>query len=579
MGDSVQTFYELYGEAAGKALQARHSEFKGLQHASPEAAAIEYNRAVPKQARHALGEFFTPPWLADLVLDRLDYRGQADLLDPSAGLGVFVDRARSRGGQAFGYEINPVTSACARAMGLPVETRDTLCDPGERRFSFIAGNPPWVNWRNIHSHYRERIKPLWERYDLLPKGRLGGAMDDLSMLFTYLCADRLLAGGGKLGLLLPRTLFQSAGGGRQFRRFELPGGRFIRVLSVEEIAGVSAFAEANTQAVLGIFESGPHRTIYPVAYFRGAERWTAEPVSQDPASAWAIRRNSSSPMTRMRGRSEYAARVGVHSGGASGVYWVDVLERNGATVVIRNRADSGKNKWATVTAEVESDLVRPLIRGRDVKRWHAVSTHAVIAPHSEDGRPITHDSMATQYPLAYAYFEHFREPMLERPHYLQHFAPRRWPYWSMYNVGPYTFATHRVVWKEQSLKFECALMPDERSIPDAKLTLVACRSADEARYLAVALNSPPAREFIESYAVRTQISTHVLRNLCVPQFDPQNELHCELARHYGATDDNLERLARQLWGEHPSAPPEITQPEHEWVHSHEVPSVPREDPL
>jgi methylase of polypeptide subunit release factors len=92
-------------------------------------------------------------------------------------------------------------------MELPVEVRDTLTDPGDQRYDYIAGNPPWVNWRHLNAAYRARIAHLWEHYKLVPRGRLGGAMDDLSILFTYLCADRLLAPSGRMALVLSRTLF------------------------------------------------------------------------------------------------------------------------------------------------------------------------------------------------------------------------------------------------------------------------------------------------------------------------------------------------------------------------------------
>ena len=527
----LETFRPLYGELATGELAAEQKRFVGTAvAASPDEAAEQYRGTIGGRARHALGEYFTPAWLADRVLDRLDYDGAAPLLDPSAGLGVFVERAAARGGEAVGYEINPVTAARARVMGLPVETRDTLCDPGARRFRFIAGNPPWVNWRHINPLYRERIAPLWERYDLLPEGRMGGAMDDLSMLFTFLCADRLLAPGGRMALLLPRTLFQSAGGGRKFRRFELPEARYLRVLSVEEISGASVFKGATAKPVVALFEAGAERTSFPVPYWRDGKRLEARPVSTaEPCSAWIVTRPGDRRLDDVRGRSDYTARVGAHSGGASGVYWIDVLENRGRTSLVRNRADSGRNSWPQITAEIESDLVYSLLRGRDVSRGCAVPSHGIVLPHTPDGRPIPQDVMVERFPRAFAYFEHFRDEMLARPHYRQHFRKRGWPYWSMYNVGAYTFAQHRVVWREQSSRLEAAAIHDPRVIADAKLTVVPCESAEEARYLAAMLNSPLVSEFVESYAVSTQISTHVLRNVHIPRFDPNDPAHRELA--------------------------------------------------
>jgi hypothetical protein len=546
----LETYRPLYGNHATPALfEEQHAFAASVSSGEPVHA---YERMIGRAARHALGEYFTPPALVEFVLDRAGYSGHGTLLDPAAGLGAFVAAARARGGTAAGYELNPLTASAAAAQGLPVEVRDTLVNPGNRRFDFVAGNPPWVNWRHLNPCYRERIAPLWEHYGLLPKrglrARLGASMDDLSILFTYVCADHLLAPGGKLAFLLSRTLFQSAGGGQAFRRFKLPDGRHLRVIEVHEIQGAGHFANATANAVAAIFEVARAPTIYPVSYFRGTRQLAAQPVSENPASAWAIV-SSTTKFTRLRGSSPYAARVGAHSGGAGGVYWVDVLEQNEAKSLIRNRARAGRREWPEVVAEVESCLVHPLIRGRDVGRWRAQPSCYVILPHTPDGRPIPFERMRQDFPLAFAYFEQFREGMSARSHFRQHFERSGKPYWSMYNVGAYTFSPHRVVWREQCRTLECAVVGNAGHIADAKLTLVACDSAEEARYLAAVLNSKPAREFVESYSLRTQISTHVLRYLKVPKFDPADRRHSALAAIEGAADEAcLDALARELWG-------------------------------
>lgn len=54
-----------------------------------------YQSLSPPALRHALGEFYTPDWLADLVFERAGYSGDASLnvLDPTCGSGTFLVRA------------------------------------------------------------------------------------------------------------------------------------------------------------------------------------------------------------------------------------------------------------------------------------------------------------------------------------------------------------------------------------------------------------------------------------------------------------------------------------------------------
>jgi hypothetical protein len=75
-----------------------------------------------------------------------------------------------------------------------------------------------------------------------------------------------------------------------------------------------------------------------------------------------------------------------------------------------------------------------------------------------DGKAIIETVMRKQYPKTYEYFQNFRNVMLKRPHYLQHFKAGNAPYWSMYNVGNYSFAPARVVWREQTTSFRCAVV-------------------------------------------------------------------------------------------------------------------------
>ncbi|MCK4734840.1 MAG: N-6 DNA methylase [Methanophagales archaeon] len=47
---------------------------------------------MPKKVRHDLGEYFTPDWLAELVLKEVEYDGDLEkrVLDPACGSGTFL---------------------------------------------------------------------------------------------------------------------------------------------------------------------------------------------------------------------------------------------------------------------------------------------------------------------------------------------------------------------------------------------------------------------------------------------------------------------------------------------------------
>mgnify|MGYP005833776345 CR=1 FL=1 len=109
-----------------------------------------YQRLFPRSVRHDLGEYYTPDWLAELVLNEVGYDGNPDkrLLDPACGSGTFLVMAINRIKQWFerrahecgfgekelvakiqsnviGFDLNPLAVMAARTNYL-LAVRDLL---------------------------------------------------------------------------------------------------------------------------------------------------------------------------------------------------------------------------------------------------------------------------------------------------------------------------------------------------------------------------------------------------------------------------------------------------------------------
>jgi len=73
-----------------------------------------YQYLVPQQIRHNLGEFYTPDWLAELLLEQVGYRGDTRkrLLDPACGSGTFLVLAIQKARQyALAHKHPPLQTA------------------------------------------------------------------------------------------------------------------------------------------------------------------------------------------------------------------------------------------------------------------------------------------------------------------------------------------------------------------------------------------------------------------------------------------------------------------------------------
>jgi hypothetical protein len=116
--DIIDTLRRVSFDVTRKDPQSTRDLFKGL-----------YMTFAPPALRHALGEFYTPDWLAAHALDEAGWEPHQSLLDPTCGTGTFVleglrrrlvtagaddDAATLLRGLA-GFDLNPLAVLAARA--------------------------------------------------------------------------------------------------------------------------------------------------------------------------------------------------------------------------------------------------------------------------------------------------------------------------------------------------------------------------------------------------------------------------------------------------------------------------------
>ncbi len=439
------------------------------------------------------------------------------------------------------------------------------------KFDFVVGNPPWVNWENLPEQYREISKGLWEKYGLaMVKGKtgLGKVKKDLAMLFLVRSFDRYLKEGGKLGFLITFTVFKTQAGAG-FRSFL---ARNTKIHVIHDLVTLMPFEGAtNTTGAIVVekvcdlekINSGECKAISEVwkANMSGIKHvvWVGKQIDpdtpleevikttrryeivmvplmpNDPASPWMqVTPNIVNAVRKViSGGQHYEAHAGVYAG-LNQVYFIKVLGRApDGMLIVTNPPESGqKKKVKQVEAKVEPDLVYPLIRGKDVKKWYVeFKDRYVIVPHNpRTANPIPEADMRVKWPLTYSYLVNYRRELEGRK--IHKLWGRGNPFYAVYDIGTYTFAPYKVVWKEITGGFACAVVKpiDEKPVvPDHKLMLVEAESPDEAYYIAGVLNSVIARSIIESYTCVTERETHILDVIKVPKFNPNTNLHKKIA--------------------------------------------------
>jgi len=591
-----------------------------------------YEALFPRRLRHALGEYYTPRWLVQHVLDQLpgDRNPNQRLLDPSCGSGSFLLEAivRLRASwncdkagllnaildRIVGCEVNPLAVLTARAnyllairdlldghhlRALPVYECDVILDalPDAQPFDEVVGNPPWIAWDHLPTEYREATKRLWVQYGLFSlsgnDARHGGAKKDLASLLTYVVADRYLGPGGHMALVLPQTLFQTKGAGEGFRRFRLgPDGPPLRVERVDDMVAVRPFAPASNWTSVVLIEKG-RPTDYPVPYRKWSpaegsrssraaaagrrpelvcQTCQARPIDPDrPGSPWLVLSDAwRGRPNALAGKSDYQAHLGANSGGANGVYWLELLDAGPQGVHVRNVGQRGKRAVPAVEDWLEPDLLFPLLRWGGVDAFHTRTDGAILVcqdPATRRGLDI--EEMQRRFPRTQAYLEQFRELLCSRAAYRRYQG--RAAFYSMYNVGPYTLSPLKVVWRRMDRRLRAAVVGTQEMsgtgprpvVPQETCVLVAVEQPVEAHYLCALLNSATVDSLARGFSVdggKGFGTPGMFDFLPIRRFDGQNPQHVALAQQSrlahtaAAAGDRIEpiqreidRLAAELW--------------------------------
>ena len=183
-------FFRWYLDAWSPRLEEAIREIaRGLSEFEPATTTIDpeatrdllkklYQYLVPQEVRHKLGEYYTPDWLAELLLNEVGYDGNTlkRFLDPACGSGTFlvlaIQRAKEYGqkhkeppletgkrivANIWGFDLNPLAVIASRtnylfALGdlahelryleIPVYLADSVLWPeqsGQTKLNFVGG--------------------------------------------------------------------------------------------------------------------------------------------------------------------------------------------------------------------------------------------------------------------------------------------------------------------------------------------------------------------------------------------------------------------------------------------------------
>lgn len=486
---------------------------------------------------------------------------------------------------SFVISIADLLGACGGApLALPVRLADAIDasgpDPaGARTFDAILGNPPWVRWSSLPDGYRERVQPTCARYSIFADTRFhGGSELDIAAVVTYTAADRWLADGGRLVFLLTQTVFQ-APSAQGFRRFRIRDEAHLAPLAVDDLKELRVFPGATNKTALAVFAkragAGAGTPGYPVAYrvWRGKPRrpgrgprqqvidprlsraealaqidvipMEATPVSRDIEGApWAIlppgRYAALAPL--LGASSWVSGRKGITTD-LNGVYFVDAVDRDEAAglVKVRTRPAEGRTDIGAAREHwVEAAALYPLAKGAgDLRacRFEPAAPLLAFVPNTGIHRAALDAASVScgpdARPRTYEFFRAYQPLLEQRSTY--RLRMKGAPFFSIYNVGDYTFAPFKVIWAEMSTDFCAAVIADAEVpgygrrpyVPDHKLYFADFARPEPAHFLCGLLHAAAVKELIEAHHVSTSMGD-IFKHVSLPALDERDADHAGL---------------------------------------------------
>ncbi|MCM1222647.1 MAG: N-6 DNA methylase [Lachnospiraceae bacterium] len=448
------------------------------------------------------------------------------------------------------------------------------------KFDFIIGNPPWISWKSMSKRYREGTEEIWKSYGIFEKNAYDKKTthDDFGMAVTYVAVDKYLKNNGNMVFLLPASFLKSTKGGEGFRKFSITRyGQNVpfSVDAVDDFSKVKLFTIATiaVKIIKGIEMKYPmdsykvweqigrrssidsHAKWNDVVKKLRFEMISAQPVDKnDKQSAWltlpdmAFANRLLDP-TKTR---YYSGRKGIEPAGAKGVYLLKKpIKTLDGFMLIENCIERQRRKdilkKGVHKEKVEETYIFPMLGGRNIAKWQVKSNEYMLIPHTSEykyGIPVKELSKIA--PKTSDWLNYYHDELLaSRVQNGKFFNKNTQPYYRLDNVGEYTYAPYKVLWKEQTGSMSAVVVgsylesipnadenlfrEDKTIVVDSKVLMLGLDNPSEAYYVCGIMNAEDVVKVIDGYAISTNRGVDVLKYLAIPKFEKDNKLHQDIA--------------------------------------------------
>ncbi|RLE62085.1 MAG: hypothetical protein DRJ47_11245, partial [Thermoprotei archaeon] len=393
-----------------------------------------------------------------------------------------------------------------------------IVDAYQGRCDFVVGNPPWVRIHNVNEELRKRIASKFNFYGKkaswnprLKRTKVPFRMQvDYSLAFVE-AALKFLKDGGVFGFVITSNVVRSLYAGAM--RKTLIAETTILSIVDYSLSRVQLFEKAQNAPLILVFKKGkpPDGHCVKVSMVNRLEerRTWLIPQSElplykeDPASPWLIAPFEVVKIMRKMQKAGprigdvFTTNMGIKTA-ANDIFFVKRFEPTDEVGIVLAETEGGD------TIRIEKEVLRPLVRGKDVDAWHYKVEDYIIWTHDDEGKVLPKLP-----PNAKHYFgkKNIKEKLIKRNDYRKNM-----PYWTIFRVSAEKLKD-KVTWQdiEKTIKavfipsqiFDTPLRDYRKTIVDHTVYFISVDTKMLGYLLAAFLNSTPVKAYVASYVMRT----------------------------------------------------------------------------
>lgn len=113
--------------------------------------------------KNKFGQYFTPAFVAQFMIDLANISANSTILEPSCGEGVFLNLLKKSGySNITAYEVDSELANKNSAIICESFVSANI----DKKFDLIIGNPPYIRWKNLEEDLKKElsVNHLWNKY-------------------------------------------------------------------------------------------------------------------------------------------------------------------------------------------------------------------------------------------------------------------------------------------------------------------------------------------------------------------------------------------------------------------------------